>query len=257
MPGFTDLPSEILQEIVSLVLVIEQSTPSKSDITNQAENEDRYSYEAFAERASLLEAYSLSKILTHSFTKGLAAIDDYKAPDMDFQYAFFADIYRHRVRKEAILSLALSCRALRDIVEPILYRMVELKSGASDKALDSSPVTSFLCSMFKQRSLRDQVRELSFRSSIDMVQSGYEQSIDGLLRNLQNAANQLEHFAISPPSEKELEMWHPIVQQALLLCLLPNLHAVRVTFERFPSIWDKFLALWFSTLEPITLPSAL
>lgn len=258
MPGFTNLPPELLEEIVSLVLVNEQSTPSKSDNSNQAKNEDRYPDKTLAKRANHLEAYSLSKVITHSFTEGLAAIDDYKVPDMEFQYKFIADLYRHRVRKGALLSLALSCRALRDIVEPILYRMVELKSGASDRALDSNPLTSFLCSISKQRSLRAHVRELSFRSNINMVKSGYEQSKDGRLENLQNAVNLLEHFALSSPSEKELEIWHPDIQQAMLFYLLPNLHAVKITLEtECPSIWDEFLALFFSNPKSITFPSAL
>lgn len=255
MPGFTDLPSEILQEIVSLVLVIEQSTTSKSDINNQSKYEDRHCDEAIWERADFLEAYSLSKIITHSFTKGIAEINDYKASDMNLQYEFFADVYRQRVQRGDLLSLALSCQTLRAIVEPILYRTVELKS---DTKGDSSPVTIFLHSIFKQPSLGGHVRKLSFRSKIDTVELCYKQSKDGQLGNLQNAMNQLEHFAISRPSEKELETWHPDVQQALLFYFLPNLHAVRVTLERvFPSIWDEFVALWFSTLEPIPLPSAL
>jgi hypothetical protein len=70
--------------------------------------------------------------------------------------------------------------------------------------------------------------------------------------------NQIEHFAISPPSEKELEIWHPDIQQALLFYLLPNLHAVKVTLETaLPSICTKFLDLWFTTPKSITLPSAL
>ena len=258
MPGFTNLPPELLEEIIFFVLVNEQSTPLKSDNSNQAKNEDKHPDKTLANRANVLEAYSLSKVITHSFTEGLAPVDDYKMPDMDVQYEIIAGLYRHRVRKEALLSLALSCRALRDIVEPILYRMVELKSGASDGALDSNPLTSFLCSMFKQRSLSAHVRELSFRSKINVVKSGYEQSKDGRLENLQNAVNQLENFAISSPSKEELEIWHPDVQQALLFYLLPNLHAVKITLEtEFPSIWDEFLAQFFSTPMSITLPSAL
>lgn len=258
MPGLTDLPPEILDDIVALVLVNDQSISLHSDNSRLAKYGNQYSDEALSERKAVLEAYSLSKLITHSFTEGIAAINDYKVPDADFKDELLSEVYQHRVRKGALLSLALSCSALRDIVEPILYRMVELNSAAPDQAHGSSPVTRFLCTMLKRSSPAEHVRELSFRSTIDMNEEAYEQSKTSPLGTLQKVLNRLEYFAISPPSEEELGTWHPDVQHALLFYLLPNLHTIKVTLETaLPPLWDEILALWYSSPDLITVPPAL
>ena len=113
-----------------------------------------------AERARFNTGYSMSKVLTKSFTDGILKVHDCKGHDIHFQYELYEDFCRLRCQRSCLISLSQTCQKLHAMVEPILWKMVEFDP---DNETLSEDLMALLCTLLKRPDLASSVGSFSFQ----------------------------------------------------------------------------------------------
>lgn len=245
MTQFTDLPPEVLREIVFQVLLSDQTLPSfqKGDsIVHDGSPTPEHNPEA-------VSASSMQKIFTGSFIKGREVVH---AVDTDHMYSdseWYFDCVNSRIKRKSILALSLTCWELNRIVEPILWEIVELYG---EMYVEDNPVQELLYSIFKRPvrakytkaiSLR---RVLDFWDIVDLPAGGPPWKLlvnqPKRFKNATESATAL--IALEDRTDTDirefLDSCPASIQWALVWFLMPNIRTANFP-QCLPSFWERFI----------------
>lgn len=123
MARLTELPPEILLQIVHFVLADQDL---KHDIGYTPSGEVEHIYH---------------KTKDNSFIRGLDWLAEHEAQNGYPNFSLFWSMARHRLSKQALVSLSLTCRVFHNLVEATLFKTVELtqpNQGRDNMSLDRS-----------------------------------------------------------------------------------------------------------------------
>jgi hypothetical protein len=153
MVQIVDLPSEVLAEICLWVfLYLESDTPEPSEGDQDAELHNRL---------ELFYQYSNSKILNNSFTADISYVHAVRGGGIDEYYEAFCFV---GCLRKNILALSLTCRRLHEIVEPLLWKVVETSEDTGSGGSNSA-ILRILHTITKRPVLGRYISALAFRHS--------------------------------------------------------------------------------------------
>jgi hypothetical protein len=220
------LPSEVLIEICLYVFLIPESAAWAKDLVDLSTGESEVTLQ---NRIDVIQNYCSSKIRTNSFVSNIDTLHSCEGTCLDKAYDA---ISRVRCPYENILPLSLTCKHLHEVVEPLLWGVVETDGGSKGAIGD---LVRILSTVMRKPELGQHTKALAFRDFI---------SDDNK----------------SPFSEKEeREMakileWDTAHQVGALLNRLPNLRAMKLAIEIET---DYFSIFGPSTLYPSDFPLGL
>jgi hypothetical protein len=156
MNGFIfHLPSEIVQDIIYYIPFNDHSTPPS------LENFEYDEHSSLIDgRARYITDYAKTKIASASFTEGMLAVHDCRGNDARFHKKLHATFCEQQCSRNTLLSMSLTCRYFHKLVEPILWRTVELPN-AEDKR--RAPAQNLLLSLLHRPELGRFVKTLSLK----------------------------------------------------------------------------------------------
>lgn len=162
MAGFTELPPEIVEDIIFYVFLCDQYTPPLLEGFK-----DEEASPLIEVRAQCLTDYAKSKITTLSFTHGIRAVHACPGNDSQFHDGLHRMFYEQRCRRNGLLALSLTSKWLHNQVKQLLWSLVEIdgeKYQGPRRAQDllGRPIDRFLLSLMKCPDLGLSVKTFAF-----------------------------------------------------------------------------------------------
>jgi hypothetical protein len=261
MASFSDLPPEIIKEILILAY-LDQSTPISLDNFRWSDRKNPLIYE----RAKVITAYSLSKLVTKSFARQMQTVQDCRGNDAYFYYGLYETFVTHRIKRDALLSLSRTCCRLNEIARPMLWEIVELRLGCEK----TEAVVDLVKFLAKRPGIGESIKALAFRSS-ERKSSGKKSNVPYNARyrrlslrsimedqkelgGLDEAKNLIKKDRGNPLTDGQIDdavvSWSSTKQMAFLLSQMPCLLSLKIILADIPDFWNALNPSIYSSNTP-------
>jgi hypothetical protein len=245
MTSFTDLPPEVLREIVFQALLADQAVPSSQKAGNKVHDGSPTT----EHNPQAVSANSLQKIFTGSFIQGREVMH---AIDTDHMYSdseWYLDCVNSRIKRKSLLALSQTCWELNRIVEPVLWEIVEMYG---EMYVNDNPIQELLYSIFKRPQRAKYTRAISLRRDRDFWDIVDKEAGGPPWKLLVNQPERFKNateraaalIALENRTETDIQQFldscPASIQWALIWFLMPNIRTANFP-QCLPSFWERFI----------------
>jgi hypothetical protein len=227
MPLLSDLPLEVIQEIMLHVFVSEQT------VNHNTNNDNGVLWVDESAHALALTEYSRSKITTGSFIDKIEGIHECRCYTANVYPILFDRFCDHRCRRTALLALPFSCRMIYNTFQPLLWGMVELDQRAM---IGKENAKKLLVTLVANPELGTLVKHLAFRHTRKWKNAGI---FSGGVTSPEVANGMIREDSIVFTG----------VDLCNLLSHLPRLTSLKIVLEVIPEFMDVFNQLSSTLIE--------
>jgi len=219
MANLLDLPPEILREIILIVF-------------HQVQIDDQFRYDGQGLTANPLPAYAVQKIINNSFAHGMEVLPQYERENIFPEFHVYSEMLHHRIWRESLRAMSLSCRLLHGVIQAILYVFVELDEMGTSASERQEPtlVEKCLRSIVAQPQVARYIRALSVRACSDEILDQFNGDYQSVMGRLMDDLAVLDSTSIVEV-DRFINLVKPSFQLPLLLSLIPGLKSVRISME--------------------------